>query len=221
MENKAILRARAGFTLIEVLVTLILLAVLAAAVFPVVTQQAESGDPVRAAQDLTSIRTGIETFQLNVRPSFPGDIEDLVYAISNEQDAPINTVTLASGYSNGQLNKWDGPYVDVAVAEAGLATGTAFSTGYGGIVQNDLTCYNATANTDAVNTCVKGRDFVAIQITGLSDAQYEEINDLIDGETEADATDHDTGKLRFIDLGGVADVLDTNESVYYLAVPYR
>jgi len=221
MVNKVSVRGREGFTLIEVLVTLILLAVLAAAVFPVVTQQAEQGDPVKAAQDLSSIRSGIETFQLNVRPSFPGDLEDLVYQISNAQDAPVNTTTLASGYSTTQVNKWDGPYVDIAVAQAGLATGTALETGFGGIVENDLTCYNGSANTDAGITCQQGRDFVAVEITGLSDAQYEEINDLIDGENEADATDHDTGKLRFIDLGGVADVLDSNESVYYLAVPYR
>ena len=78
---------RDGFTLIEVLVTLLLLSLLAAAVFPVITQQVSRGEPVKASQDLSSIRTGIETFSLNVRPSYPGDLDDLI--------APITTGDIA------------------------------------------------------------------------------------------------------------------------------
>ena len=79
---------RDGFTLIEVLVTLLLLSLLAAAVFPVITQQVSRGEPVKASQDLSSIRTGIETFSLNVRPSYPGDLDDLIAPITEAATAP-------------------------------------------------------------------------------------------------------------------------------------
>lgn len=219
MQNKSF--GRGGFTLIEVLVTLILLAVLAAAVFPVVTQQAEQGDPVKAAQDLGSIRSGIEQFQLNVRPSFPGDLEDLVYRISDLSPANHDRSVNGTLYTTTQLSKWDGPYIDAALAQDSVVApnaGIALETGFGGQVDNDLKCYNGTTNAIA-SSCASGRDFVSVQIDGLSDDQFESLNDLIDGENESNATSHDTGKLRFVDDGD--DTLESNEYVYYLAVPYR
>src|SRR3954470_20919790 len=55
-----------GFTLVETIVTLGLLAVLAAFVVPTVVQKAGAGDPVKVVSDLSAIRTGLETFQTDV-----------------------------------------------------------------------------------------------------------------------------------------------------------
>jgi prepilin-type N-terminal cleavage/methylation domain-containing protein len=52
-------QGQAGFTLIEILVALILISLLVAAVFPVVTQQARQADAPRLANDLTNI--GLES----------------------------------------------------------------------------------------------------------------------------------------------------------------
>ena len=222
MKSTTLRTSREGFTLIEILVALILLALLAAAVFPVVTQQIEKGDPARAANDLANIRTGIETFQLNVRPSFPGDLEDLAFRVSSTADRGI--AGTGDLYTTTQVSKWDGPYIDAALVEEGQATLTdvALESGFGGQILRDLTCFNGTPaiNADTGTTCAASTHFVSIQITGLSNSQFEEINDLIDGENEADATSEDTGKLRIGDLDA-DNSLDTNEKVYYLAVPYR
>src|SRR3954462_6694601 len=59
-------RSRIGFTLVETIVTLGLLAVLAAFVVPTVVQKAGAGDPVKVVTDLSSMRTGLETFQTDV-----------------------------------------------------------------------------------------------------------------------------------------------------------
>lgn len=206
--------ARAGFTLVEVLVTLILLAILAAVLFPVVTQQLDEGDPTRAANDLANVRTGIETFNLNVRPTFPGDMEDLVFEVTTNDDQ-VN----GDPYTNGHINRWNGPYVDGSITEGDVITGAFRETGFGGIIQTDLVCYNATNNTDEGATCTQGTHFVTVKVEGLDDAQFQAMNSLIDGDIETQSTDE--GKLRGTDASADDGALDTGGTVYYLAVPYR
>src|SRR5678815_3585347 len=66
-----------GFTLIETVVTVGLLAVLAAFVIPSVLRKADAADPVRVASDLNSISTAIQTFASDVKGAMPGDLDDL------------------------------------------------------------------------------------------------------------------------------------------------
>src|SRR5437667_6544193 len=74
-------RARSGFTLIETVVTVGLLAVLAAFVVPTVIRKADSADPVKVANDLNAISTAIQTFSSDLKGIFPGDIQDLTQPI--------------------------------------------------------------------------------------------------------------------------------------------
>jgi prepilin-type N-terminal cleavage/methylation domain-containing protein len=67
-----------GFTLVETVVSVGIVAALAAVVYPAVVKQFDSADPTRMAEDLGSLSTAIETFGVNVRPQQPDDIEDLV-----------------------------------------------------------------------------------------------------------------------------------------------
>lgn len=219
---------RAGITLIEMLVALIILSVLVAAIFPVVTAQVDDADPTRAANDLVSIRTGIELFSLNVRPSFPGDIEDLAHRISATLGTEDVTVDGAD-FVAGDVNRWKGPYIDLAVAEQndGLqAIGDAATTGYSGTIQKDFVCYDAVINADEGTTCVEGESFVAVQVHDLSIAAFEAINDIIDGELEVDGSAANgsqvAGKFRLRDAAGTGVAVgDGTDVAYYLAVAFR
>lgn len=217
MRNELRLTSRAGFTLIEVLVTLILVSLLAAAVFPVVTQQIGAADAPRLGNDLSSIRAGIEQFNANLRKSFPGDLEDLVYQPSDAGDLTLAGVT----YSNDvERNRWDGPYLDVAIAEAAQTPSSTVATtsGFSSTISSELVCYDPTG--DAVVTpgnCAKGH-FVAVQIADLSVADFDKINDLFDGDTETNANYLTEGKVRCdSDLATPPACTVT----YYLAVPFR
>lgn len=209
---------RRGFTLIEVLVTLILLAVLAAAVFPVVSQQAADADPVKGAQDLSSIRTGIETFNLNIRKAYPGDLEDLATQISTA-DNVIVRASQSGGYGTSDSIRWNGPYIDASVVDGG-----GVNTAFGVLINDNLTRYDADNDVPSGRPSFQstGALFVAATIgtstSHLSAAQFEALNDLIDGEVEVDgpgaATSWTQGKLRFNNKVTASDSI-----AYYLAVP--
>ena len=174
------IRNRRGFTLIEVLVTLILLAVLAAAVFPIVTQQSDQGDPVRVASDLGSIRSAVEQFRLDVRPSWPGDLEDLAFAPGNSAttDPDLNRTAI------GNFAKWNGPYIDAAMTanNTALETGVALTTAFGGEVQSDLVCLSAGITTVDLSTtdCASG-NAVAVEIANIDLTEARKLEEIIDG----------------------------------------
>jgi type II secretion system protein G len=71
--------ARGGFTLIEVLVTLVLIALLVGVIVPSVINQLGAGEPTRVAQDLEAVRSGVKLFRVDVR-RFPHTPEQLVIA---------------------------------------------------------------------------------------------------------------------------------------------
>lgn len=193
---------REGFTLIEVLVTLILLAVLVAAVFPVVTQQSEQGDPVRVGNDLASIRTAVGQFRLNMRPDYPGDLEDLVYSPSTGA-GDVNVTTTA--YANE--DEWNGPYIDLGIAEAGVATDSV-STAFGGRFANDFKCLGSgsTVAEIANASCAKG-DFIAVRIDGIADGSE---SDLLEEQIDGNDTADQAGKFRH----------DGVSTAYYIVGPY-
>jgi prepilin-type N-terminal cleavage/methylation domain-containing protein len=69
-------RSRSGFTLAEVLVTVTIIAVLAAVIVPAVVNQVGKGDVPSVAGDFSAIRTAITSFTADTR-HFPGHISDL------------------------------------------------------------------------------------------------------------------------------------------------
>ena len=215
---------KTGFTLVELLVTLILLGILVAVVFPVVTQQIDDAEPTKAANDLANIRTAVELFHLNIRPTHAGDLEDLAIEITTGD----NGIRGDAFQDPKDLNRWKGPYLDAAVTSTS-ATEEVIETGYSGGIQNDLVLFDidvasggeADDFTTTTSTYPDDGDFVAVRINGLSETEFEAINNLIDGdETDGNSTATDSqnaGKFRYLDPDG-----DTTRDVaYYLAVPFR
>lgn len=217
---------RAGFTLIELLVTLILLGLLTAVVFPVVVQQIDDAEPTKAANDFANIRTGVEIFHLNVRPVYPGDLEDLVHQITTNEDGDLEL----AGFGAGAVGRWNGPYIDAAILEDQIVgdddkeTGNAVLTGFDLDIQNDIVCYDIANNTDTGATCVDGVHFLALKVLGAtvtttSSANFDSMDDLIDNGDGFTA-----GKLRALETDGTTAINATDdgtEVIYYLLMPYK
>lgn len=167
-----------GFTLVEVLVILAIIAVLAGVLVPVVTNQIRKAETARVTSDVTGIRTGIEAFIADVK-RYPGDLDDL----SSPVDGSDNDINLES-YPAGLANSWSGPYIDRVMLDA-----DSLETGFGGQILDSMQTWTHPGNSV---------DYITVLITGISSGDFDEVDAAIDGGDGATA-----GRLLFFD--GVAD----------------
>lgn len=126
VERVKLCRGR-GFTLPEVLVTIALVAVLAAVVVPTIANQVKKGDPNRLAQDVTDIRGAIEQFLSDVR-KYPASIGELTNPISTSMKPLATSGTTPTSYNSSDVARWKGPYLTKDSA-------TAANTGFGYFIQ--------------------------------------------------------------------------------------
>jgi prepilin-type N-terminal cleavage/methylation domain-containing protein len=101
---------KSGFTLPEVLVTVAIVAVLAAVVVPTVTSQIGKGDEASFQTGTTNIRTGITAFVSDTR-KWPGRVSDLY-----NQPLLGDLDLFGAAYGAPAVARWKGPYVSGALA---------------------------------------------------------------------------------------------------------
>jgi prepilin-type N-terminal cleavage/methylation domain-containing protein len=215
--------ARRGFTLVETVVTVGIIAALAAVVYPTVVKQFDTADPARIAEDLGNIRTGMEAFGVNVRPQLPGDVEDLINR-PIVAAGTLDSTSIGSVYTSIEQAAWLGPYVALSALPTVGQTDTVAVTGFNARIINRLNTYDLTAAAfvggDTVPPGDPTAEFVAVRIVGLSGAAFNAANQLIDGPMEADATTRrSSGRFRcpaavYVDNAPCANA-------YFLAVPTR
>ena len=212
-----------GFTLVETIVTVGIVATLAAVVVPEVVKQFDTSEPTRTQQDLKNLATAIQTFNVNVK-ALPGDIADLTTQITADAGglpSPDTSITGTGGlasFSTAQAGYWNGPYIDAPLVEA--TTEATRETGQGGTIHDDFVCYNATDNLEASTGTATNQAcpspgageklFLAVRLSGVGDsttAAFIALNDLFDGTSETTAGDRSTkGRIRFITMGATATV---------------
>ena len=215
-------RHNSGFTLVETIVTLGLLAVLAAFVVPTVVQKAAAGDPVKLVSDLAAIRTSLATFQTDIG-AMPNQLRMLI-----EPPTTANKlIDSATALSAGQVSSWTGPYIN---AEIGRLPTDSLATGFKAHIRNAVIRYDATNNAaeflvaaaPAAGAVFNPSNllFASVTIVGLSAEQAQTINRLIDGDGDIDvATGPNAGanlqgRVRYSPPNAVQAV-----SMYYLAAP--
>ena len=88
------LTARRGFSLIELLVVLVILALLAGLVVPRFLEQTKRGQRSTAETQISSFRTAIEVYMVDHKGQTPKELEDLL--------TPSST---------GSGDMWKGPYL--------------------------------------------------------------------------------------------------------------
>jgi prepilin-type N-terminal cleavage/methylation domain-containing protein len=216
-------RRRGGFTLIETIVTVGLLAVLAAFVVPTVIQKVGAGDPVKVASDVTAIRTGLETFLSDVKGGYPNQVRSLT-DLPTIQNHYIDSTT---AFTPAQIAAWNGPYIAATVS---TLISDSIATGYTAYIKNFISRYDAVNNAaalyatsgagtggvfDATHTI-----FAALTIVGLTTSQAQLVNKLIDGGDDLDVAAgtytgaNVTGRFRYDKPNPSGAVV-----AYYLAAP--
>lgn len=223
MTTRRKVRSRGGFTLIEVLITLIMIAGLIAFLFPVLTQQLGAADNPRLANDLSTIKTATQIFNANTRV-FPGDIEDLIHEPSSTASAGDRSLqgggtSAGSGtdfYTTSEVARWRGPYFDASMTTddgnttAGESDATQAIDGNVGTIESLLVCVpGAPGVTPTPATCAEDTHWVAIEISGITQTEFDELNpDFDPGESVNEET---TGKFRW----------RTGDLAYLLVAPYQ
>lgn len=208
-------KRRFGFTLVEVLVTTVVIGVLAAVVLPALAKQTSAADPARVASDLNNIKMGIEVFSQNLRPDFPGDLEDLV---NNPTDDAANTTTISTTRDDLALDNqfyanrstWNGPYVAQSLTSgAALSGNTTWRAGAAGFFENDLLTCNVSVTSTGCSTTTGTGAFVTVQLNGLTASEADGIDVMLDGSP----SNSSTGMFRYFVSG-------TNYYGLYYTIPY-
>jgi prepilin-type N-terminal cleavage/methylation domain-containing protein len=130
-------RNRRGFTLAETLVTVAIIAVLAAVIVPAVTQQLGKADAPSFNGSIGSLRTEITSFVSDVR-RFPGKVKDLqtVPTALTDFDLSGNGAGAGAGtlaplgqpYTAATVARWRGPYDNSGNTAGSIPLGYGWST---------------------------------------------------------------------------------------------
>ena len=163
-------RARKGFTLAEILVTLAILAVLSAVLLPALNSQIGKGDAGRVTNDLVAIRVASQAFLSDVH-RYPSNIAHLNAPITN-----VMTDVLGSTYPAALTSKWKGPY---------LAKEVIGPTPLGTISQG----LTSTAGANGLN-------YLTVTMTNVPFADFAKIEEIVD-ENSATSTSSTTGNIRW------------------------
>lgn len=163
-------RTRRGFTLPEVLVTLAIVATLAAVLMPALNNQLSKGDAGRLTSDLVAIQTAVGAFTSDVR-RYPGNIDDLkTKPVSTEDDI------LGNDFGAVLVAKWRGPYLSKDL------TGGGMPTGYGATISGIFT----------KDTLYNDINYLKISVGPITEAEFNNIDQIID-----ESANSSTGQLRF------------------------
>jgi prepilin-type N-terminal cleavage/methylation domain-containing protein len=199
-------KAKRGFTLAEMLVTVSIIAVLAAVVVPSVAGSLFKGDAGRVTSDLTNIRGGIEQFLSDVR-RYPGRIADLTTLIT-ATNTDINSTTVGVpatntygvAYTQAVINRWRGPYVNNAPT----------TTGFGGTVGPSfmrVDCAAGANSSTPTTTAITGTPCLAVVVTGITPTEARRVDFAMDDSVNT------TGLVRF--------KLSGTDSLFYLVTPIQ
>jgi prepilin-type N-terminal cleavage/methylation domain-containing protein len=118
-------RNRRGFSLGEILVAVMIVAVVAAVVIPTVASQVQKADPQSVGNTALAVRGAVEQFLSDVR-RYPLSFSQLTKAPA------AGTIGLVGGnYATTEILRWAGPYLQKdSIAALGTASGLSFDPNF-------------------------------------------------------------------------------------------
>jgi hypothetical protein len=195
---------------------------MAAFVIPSVIQKADDADPVKVANDLSSVRTGLEGFITDIGGQFPNQIRML----TNVPTTTNRFVDSVTTMSQVQVDLWNGPYLNATI---GTNINDSLSTAFNANIRNHLQRYDGVNNKGEFTGGSVGATFntsntlfVALRIDGMTIQQARQVNKLLDGAADFDLPSTDptnpranvSGRFRYDKSDGIQRV-----TAYYMILP--
>ena len=174
-------KKRPGFTLVEILVTMAIVAILAGIMFPSLVNQIRSGEASSIASTADAVRDALLQYRADVR-RYPTHLNQLTTPPTSATDLCGRNVP--SSY----LDRWKGPYLDRQVTTLGVKAGDA----------TVLDSLGRSPSTFAVNTSGE----LHIRIQDVDSAVARQIEN--DHDTSSDFT---IGTIRWADVSGGRGIL--------------
>jgi prepilin-type N-terminal cleavage/methylation domain-containing protein len=112
--------SRRGFSLVEIIVALVILAALAAALYPTVAGMLTGGQSAALAKQISSFTTAITNYQDNVG-AYPPRL-----FLLNTQPVNGDDDSCGQNLSNNERQRWRGPYL-TSMISGDVAVGTAIA----------------------------------------------------------------------------------------------
>jgi prepilin-type N-terminal cleavage/methylation domain-containing protein len=136
-----------GFTLPEVLVTVTIVAVLAAVMVPAVINQVAKGDVPAVGQDADALRTAITTFAADTR-RFPGRLSQL------GKNALVATDTdfVGTAFDNAAISGYHGPYATSGAGHIGPTSALFSDSLKAGAATHSICMQDSTSNSSHTGT---------------------------------------------------------------------
>ncbi len=128
---------RNGFTLIEVLVTLAIIAAMVAVMLPSLSSRIRTGNAANLTQNLKTVNDALQKYRENVG-YYPIQLVNLT-----TRPTTSNTDACGSTLSSTDVALWQGPYLALSVTTNGVQSGDA-------IIQNSLSRTPTTTSSSTV-----------------------------------------------------------------------
>ena len=138
-------RPSKGFTVGEMLVTIAIIAAIAAVLIPTIASQLSKADPQRLGNDSFAIRSGVEQF-VNDVGQYPSNINELTTRIVANNAGSVGAIY--GQFSVAERDRWKGPYLS---RDASAILKTGFDSTFNTIFNVDTLGTSGLSETTSTN----------------------------------------------------------------------
>ncbi len=202
MKVKSIVNSKSGFTLIEMIGVIAVIAILAAFITPKVFMTIEDSKVTRFAGEIPSYAIAVTDWYKDI-----GTLQSLnASGVATTPDTSFQAELIANQgttATTGLWTNWDGPYID-SVANISLGTALTLETNAGTSGTSAPAAANSTAfdlDDDNAND-MASKQVVAIKLTGISDGEFAKVDGMLDKGLTA-ANNATSGKVKYDSSGDI------------------